>query len=220
MIYVSALVEGLLSFISPCLLPMLPLYVTYFAAGESNRRRTFVNALGFMLGFSLVYIGLGGFAGALGALLWQYEIWVNIITGAIVVALGLHFLGVFRLDFMHKLHGKQANTKELRFGSSLFFGITFAIGCSPCVGPFLGTALMRATQRGGGALSGMLMLLVYSIGLGVPFVACALLMDQLKGAIAFLRRHQKTIRIVSGALLVVMGILMATGLFARLFLFH
>ena len=216
--YLLLFLEGIMTFVSPCLLPMLPVYVSFFAAGEpdnKNKKRALVNALGFVLGFTLVFVALGALAGTAGRLLRQYSFWVNLVTGLIVVVLGLNFLGLLKIGFLNRVGHKNANTKDLRFLSSLLFGLTFSIGWTPCVGAFLGTALMLASQQGG-LLAGVVMLLVYSAGLGVPFVACAVLIDRLKGTLGFLRRHMRAINIISGALLVVVGILMAAGLMERL----
>ena len=216
--YLLLFLEGIMTFVSPCLLPMLPVYVSFFAAGEAdqnNKKRALVNALGFVLGFTLVFVALGAFAGAAGRLLRQYSLWVNLVTGLIVVVLGLNFLGVLKIGFLNRAKHQNADTKDLKFFTSLLFGLTFSIGWTPCVGAFLGTALMLASQQGG-LLTGVVMLLVYSAGLGVPFVVCAVLIDRLKGTLGFLRRHMRVINIVSGALLVVVGILMAAGLMERL----
>lgn len=209
--------EGVITFISPCLLPMLPIYVSYFAAGgeEDNQSiaRTLKNAIGFVLGFTVVFVLLGALAGTLGALLGKYKTIVNIITGAVVVFFGLSFLGVFKLKlfrgFRFSLNSKPG------FLSSTVFGIVFSVGWTPCVGAFLGSALMIAANEGG-ALSGMLMLLVYSLGLGIPFIISALLIDKLRGTFNSIKKHYREINAVSGILLVILGILMATGLFDRL----
>ena len=219
--YFLLFLEGIATFVSPCLLPMLPVYVTFFAAGKADhegqkdKKRALVNALGFVLGFTLVFVALGAFAGTAGRLLLRYALWVNIITGLVVAVLGLNFLGVLKIKFLNQTSRKSANTKDLRFFSSLLFGLTFSIGWTPCVGAFLGAALMMASQQGG-AITGVLMLLVYSLGLGVPFVLSAVLIDRLKGALGFLRRHARGINVASGILLVVMGILMATGVLERM----
>ena len=215
MIYILLFLEGIITFISSCLLPMLPVYLAYFAAGEQNRRRTLLNALGFVAGFSVVFMALGAFAGTLGTLLARHSLIVNIVTGAVVIALGLHFLGLLKLRFLQRLQRPQVNVKQLRFGSSVLFGLAFSVGWTPCVGPWLGAALTQAAQAGG-TLNGMVMLFLFSLGMGLPLIACALLMDQLKGAIAFLRRHQKTIHIASGIVLIILGILMATGVMERI----
>jgi len=213
--YLLLFLEGIITFISPCLLPLLPVYLSFFAAGKASRRRTLANALGFALGFTIVFVALGAFAGTLGRLLREYAAAVNIVTGMVVAVLGLNFMGVLKISFLNRASRKTANTRDLSFFTSVLFGLTFSIGWTPCVGAFLGSALMLAAQQGG-ALRGVLMLLVYSLGLGLPFVASAVLVDRLKGAFAFIKRNYKALNIVSGALLVVMGILMATGLMGRL----
>ncbi|MCL2300530.1 MAG: cytochrome c biogenesis protein CcdA [Firmicutes bacterium] len=218
--YLLLFLEGAATFVSPCLLPMLPVYVSFFAAGQAvdgadgDKKRALVNALGFVLGFTLVFVALGAFAGAAGRLLRRYSFWVNLVTGLVVAVLGLNFLGVLKLGFLNRSGHRRADTQNLRFFSSLLFGLTFSVGWTPCVGAFLGSALMLASQ-GGGTLAGVLMLLVYCAGLGLPFVVCAVLIDRLKGTLAFLKRHMRAINIASGALLVVVGVLMAAGLMGR-----
>ena len=216
--YLILFLEGIMTFVSPCLLPMLPVYVSFFAAGEvdqKNKKRALINALGFVLGFTLVFIALGALAGTAGQLLRRYSLWVNLVTGLIVIVLGLNFMGVLRIGFLNRVGHKSANTKDLRFFSSLLFGLTFSIGWTPCVGAFLGSALALASERGS-MVEGIVMLLVYSAGLGVPFVICAVLLDLLKSTLDFIKRHMRVINIVSGSLLVVVGILMATGLMGQL----
>ncbi len=212
--YLLLFLEGIITFISPCLLPMLPIYISYFAAGESNRKKTFLNSLGFVLGFTLVFVLLGAFAGMVGRLLREYRTGINIVTGLIVIIFGLNTLGILRIGFLNRTVRSSAHTRNLNFFSSCVFGLVFSLGWTPCVGAFLGSALLLAGQQGttGG---GVLMLLVYSLGLGLPFVASALLIDQLKSAFDTLKRHYQIITIVSGILLVIVGLLMATGLMGR-----
>lgn len=207
--------EGIITFISPCLLPMLPIYISFFAAGESNKKKTFTNSLGFVAGFTFVFILLGAFAGTVGKFLQNYGTIVNIITGGIVIVLGLNFMGVLKIGFLNKTAPKTANTQDFNFLSSLLFGIIFSIGWTPCVGAFLGSALMMASRQGG-TVEGILMLLVYSLGLGIPFIISAILIDQLKEAFQFIKRNYNVITFVSGILLIVVGVFMATGLMGRL----
>lgn len=212
--YILLFLEGMITFISPCLLPMLPIYVSYFAGdGERDTRRVIKNALGFILGFTVVFVTLGALAGTVGQLLKQYAVIVNIVTGLIVIFFGLNFLGVFKLNIFKG--AKFSGAKKLGFFSSLLFGVVFSIGWTPCVGAFLGSALMIAANQGH-VVEGMLMLLVYSLGLGIPFFISALLIDRLKGAFSFIKKHYNVINIVSGVLLVAVGLLMATGLFSKL----
>ena len=205
--------EGIITFISPCFLPMLPIYVSYFAGSDKERatKKTLVNALGFVLGFTLVFISLGAFASTLGSFLTKYKTAVNIVTGLIVIFFGLSILGVLKLNFFKGINNPFAG-KELGFFSAMLFGIVFSVGWTPCVGAFLGSALILASQQGK-VLIGVTMLLCYSLGLGVPFIISAMLIDKLKSAFGWIKRHYTVINAVCGALLCLIGVLMMTGLF-------
>ena len=215
MTYFISFLEGIITFISPCLLPMLPVYASYFAGGGTRTvGKTLKNALGFVLGFTLVFVLMGALAGSVGGLLRTYQTWVNLVTGLIVVFFGLHFLGVFKLNLFRGMRGGGAR-KGMGFFSSVLFGFVFSIGWTPCVGAFLGSALMLASQQGS-MVQGILMLLCYALGLGIPFVISAVLIDKLKSTFDFIKRHYRVINLVCGALLVAIGILIATGLLGRL----
>lgn len=212
--YVIAFLEGIITFISPCLLPMLPIYISYFAGGgERSTGKTLKGALGFVTGFTVVFLILGALAGTAGSLLREYQTVVNLVTGLIVVFFGLHFLGVFRLNLFR---GSQwsVNTDNMGFFSAILFGMVFSVGWTPCVGAFLGSALMLASQQAH-IVEGILMLLAYSLGLGIPFVLSAVLIDYLKSAFVWIKTHYKLINNLSGGLLVLVGILMATGTLGR-----
>lgn len=212
--YLLTFLEGIITFISPCLLPMIPIYVLYFAGeGEQKRSKTLANALGFVLGFTLVFLLLGAFAGTLGSLVVRYQRVVNLVAGCIVVLFGLYYLGLF--DKLLRRGGrKQRNIRITGFFSAVLFGVVFSISWTPCVGAFLGSALMLASVQGS-VLSGILLLLCYSAGLGIPFVLSAVLIEYLKGAFDFIKKHYTVINRVCGAFLVAMGVLMATGLLGR-----
>lgn len=213
--YVISFLEGIITFISPCLLPMIPIYITYFAGGgERSVKKSLIGALGFVTGFTIVFVALGALAGTVGSFLKAYQTAVNLISGLIVIFFGLNFLGVFQLNIFKGGTGsmKPHNTGFL---SALLLGIVFSVGWTPCVGAFLGSALMLASQRGH-VLEGVFMLLTYSLGLGIPFILSAVLIDYLKTAFAWIKQHYKVINIVCGSLLVVIGILMATGTLGRL----
>ncbi len=212
--YFISFLEGIITFISPCLLPMIPLYISYFAGGkERNTKKTVKNALGFILGFTIVFVLMGALAGTFGKLLNEYKTIVDIVTGLIVVFFGLNFLGVFKINLFKG--AKKVKTDNLGFFSSMVFGIVFSIGWTPCVGAFLGSALMLAASQGH-VTEGIIMLLLYSLGLGIPFFISAILIDKLRGAFTFIKKHYKIINTVCGALLVMIGVLMATGLFGKL----
>lgn len=214
--YVISFLEGIITFISPCLLPMLPIYISYFAGGgERNIKKTLRNALGFVLGFTIVFVALGALAGSIGALLKEYQTAVNIVSGIIVIFFGLNFLGVFKFNIF-KGSNKKVNTQNMGFFTAMLFGIVFSISWTPCVGAFLGSALMLASQQGH-VVEGIIMLLLYSLGLGIPFILSAVLIDYLKSAFNWIKKHYKIINIICGALLILVGILMATGLIGRMF---
>lgn len=213
--YLISFLEGIITFISPCLLPMLPIYISYFAGGSTqDTKKTVTNALGFVLGFTVVFVAMGALAGTIGSFLRTYQTAVNIISGLIVIAFGLNYLGVLKLN-LFRGGSAQVDTANLGFGSAVVFGIVFSVGWTPCVGAFLGSALMLASQQAHW-LEGMVMLLCYSLGLGIPFLISAVLIDQLKAGFGWIKGHYDIINKVCGVLLVLVGILMATGLMNRL----
>ena len=212
--YVISFLEGIVTFISPCLLPMLPIYISYFAGGgERTTGKTLRCAGGFVLGFTVVFVAMGALAGTLGGLLRQYQTAVNIVSGGVVIFFGLSYLGVVKLNIFKG--SSRALKGELGFFSALIFGVIFSIGWTPCVGAFLGSALMLASQQGH-VLEGMGMLLTYSLGLGIPFLISALLIDYLKTAFGWIKSHYTLINRICGGLLIVIGLLMATGTLGRL----
>ena len=213
--YVISFLEGVVTFISPCLLPMLPIYISYFAGGgERSTVKTLRCAFGFVLGFTAVFVAMGALAGTLGSFLIRYQTIVNIILGGIVILFGLNYLGVLKLNIFRGMQG-QVKTADMNFLSALVFGAVFSVGWTPCVGVFLGSALMLASQQGS-AMVGTLMLLSYSLGLGVPFLISAVLIDQLKGAFNFIKRNYGVVNKICGGLLIAVGVLMATGLLTRM----
>ena len=212
--YVIAFLEGIITFISPCLLPMLPIYISYFAGGgERSIGRTLKGAGGFVTGFTIVFVAMGALAGTVGSFLKEYQTAVNIVSGLVVILFGLSFLGVFKLNIFSGSQ-RSVNTSNMGFFSALLFGMIFSIGWTPCVGAFLGSALVMASQQGH-AVEGMLMLLAYSLGLGIPFILSAVLIDYLKTAFNWIKKNYKLINAISGVLLIIIGILMATGTIGR-----
>ena len=213
--YVIAFLEGIITFISPCLLPMLPIYISYFAGGgQRSTGKTLKGALGFVAGFTVLFVAMGALAGTVGSFLREYQTAVNIISGLIVVVFGLNFLGVFKLNlFQGSQHAVK--TGEMGFFSAFVFGVIFSVGWTPCVGAFLGSALMLASQQAH-VVEGMVMLLAYSLGLGIPFVFSAVLIDYLQGAFGWIKKHYAVINTVSGIALILVGIMMMTGTLGRL----
>lgn len=213
--YVISFLEGIITFISPCLLPMLPIYISYFAGGgERSTKKTLTGAIGFVVGFTVVFTLMGALAGTVGSFLREHQTAVNIASGLVVIFFGLNFLGVFKLN-LGKGSNRSVDTSNMGFFSALLFGVIFSLGWTPCVSTFLGSALMLASQQGS-VLAGTLMLLAYSLGLGIPFIFSAVLIDYLKSAFNWIKRHYDSINKISGGLLILIGILMATGTFGRL----
>ena len=213
--YVIAFLEGIITLISPCLLPMLPIYISYFAGGgERGTKKTLIGALGFVLGFTAVFTSMGALAGTVGSFLREYQTAVNIVSGVVVIFFGLNFLGVFKVN-LFRGSNRAVNTANMGFFSAVLFGIVFSVGWTPCVGAFLGSALMLASQQGH-VVEGTLMLLVYSLGLGIPFLLSAVLIGYLKSTFDWIKRHYNIINKISGGLLVLIGLLMATGMFGRM----
>lgn len=223
MTYLIVFLEGIITFISPCLLPMLPVYLGYFAGDscprgnrpEESLGRTLRNALGFILGFTLVFVAMGAFAGTLGQLLRSHPTAVNLVTGGLVVLFGLHFLGLLPVNLFAFGRGSRAGSRELGFFSAVVFGVVFSLGWTPCVGAFLGSALMLASQSGS-VIQGVVMLLCYSLGLGLPFLLSALLLQRLAGAFLWIKAHYTIINRICGGFLVLVGLAMMTGLLGRL----
>lgn len=205
--YVITFLEGVISFISPCMLPMLPIYISYFAGGSQSRRKIALHAAMFILGFTLIFSALGLFAGTLGAFLARYRTWVNIVCGVLVIIFGLNYLDVIKLPVFRGMRGGREIKGAV---SALMFGVVYSVSLTPCVGAFLGSALMLASSAGG-AVTGLLLLLTYSLGLGVPFFLSALLISRLNAAFGFIKAHYRVINIVCGIFLIVVGLAMAFG---------
>ncbi|MCL2122054.1 MAG: cytochrome c biogenesis protein CcdA [Clostridiales bacterium] len=211
MLYILLFLEGVISFISPCLLPMLPVYISYFA-GENTvngERKVIVSAFGFIIGFTLIFILLGAFAGLSGRLLTRFQTQINIVTGGVVVLFGLHYLGFIKTNLFPSLRSASVRSAS-GFFPAMLLGIVFSVSWTPCVGAFLGSALLLASQQDS-SLQGILMLLCYSIGLGVPFLLSAVMIDKLKTLFTWIKTHYRVINAVSGLFLVAIGILMMTG---------
>lgn len=213
--YLISFLEGTITFISPCLLPMLPIYISYFAGQEEGKSKPIVNSLGFVLGFSIVFTTLGALAGSIGSILVRYGRVLDMVAGSVIILFGLSYLGLFRISFFNRGMKPGGMDPGKGFLQSVLFGMAFSIGWTPCLGTFLGSALMLAASKGS-AVKGIMMLASYSIGLGIPFILSAILIDSLKGAFDFIKRHYRTVEVVSGILLITLGIMMVTGYLGRL----
>ncbi len=210
--FLITFLEGVMSFVSPCMLPMLPVYVSYFAGDRGEKKRVFFHALFFVLGFTSIFCLLGVFAGTIGVFLQRYRRTVDIVSGCIVILFGLRYLEVIRLPFFKGLSSGRAVNGVV---SAFLFGVVYSLSLTPCVGPFLGSAVMLASHADT-VWTGLLLLLTYSVGLGLPFILSAVLIDRLRGAFSWVKRHYRTIDWICGGFLILVGVMMAFGCLDRL----
>lgn len=200
-------IEGIASFLSPCVLPMLPMYVSYFAGQDKNLKRTVINSLGFVLGFTIIFVLLGVFASTLGKLITANSKYINIIFGIIVILFGLHYMGILNIKILNKSRGIKKNNDKLSFFSAIIFGIIFSVCWTPCVGVFLSSALMMSATSEN-VLKGGLMLLIYSIGLGIPFLLTSIFLERLKSTFNLIKKHYNVINKIAGIILIFSGIIL------------
>jgi cytochrome c-type biogenesis protein len=213
----TAIFAGFLSFISPCVLPLIPGYLSFISgvsiedltSKEKSRDHLFrvvINTLFFVVGFSLVFILLGATATWIGEALHEHMSWFNKIAGALVFLFGLHVAGVFKIKALNYEKRFDTGSKKMGIIGSLIIGVAFAFGWTPCIGPILGSILTLAAQQNS-VNSGIMLLAFYSAGLGVPFILTALLFNYLIGAFGFIKRHFRTVELISGGLLMIVGVL-------------
>lgn len=207
--------EGVLSFVSPCIFPMLPVYFMYLggtSGGEKNTGRLIRNTLGFIAGFTVIFVLLGATASALGQLLRDYREILQRGSGIIMIVFGLHFMGILKIGALNRTKVRNVSTQNLNFFTSMVFGFAFSFGWTPCLGPFLGSSLMLASQTST-LYEGIFLLLLFSLGLGIPFFLMAMLFPWMGFLNRFIRKHLNTIKMMSGILLIIIGLLLALDLF-------
>ena len=209
--YLITFIEGIASFISPCILPMIPMYISYFATQDKSIKNTLLNSMGFVLGFTIIFVILGIFAGTLGMIISKYSFYINIILGIILILLGLNYIGVINIKILNKTKGNNQDNKYLSFLKAVLFGMIFSISWTPCVGAFLGSALIMAATYGS-IVKGVILLLTYSIGLGIPFIITAIFIEKLKQTFDFIKKNYRIINKIAGGILLVTGILIMFGL--------
>ena len=200
--FLITFMEGVISFISPCMLPLLPVYVSYFAGGSDKKKNTFLHALLFVLGFSLVFMSLGLFAGSLGSFVKGHQTVVGIVCGILLILFGIFYLSGANLPFFKGFKG--FGDKPLNAFFSFLFGLIYALNLTPCVGTFLASALMMA-GRSGSALKGMLLLFTYALGMGIPFLLSAMLLSQLRTVFGFIKKHYGVVNLLCGIFLILVG---------------
>ncbi len=219
----AAFLAGLVSFASPCVLPLVPSYITFITGVSFDelttedktgriRRLTILHSLAFILGFSLVFIALGATATAAGKFLREYQDVLRQVGGVLIILFGLYLTGVLKIAALSREAKFRMTSKPLGLFGSVLVGITFAAGWTPCIGPILASILLYAStsEKAG---TGILLLSVYSLGLGVPFFLASLGMNSFLAASKKLRSSLRTIEIVSGVILIVFGIALVTNLF-------
>lgn len=204
--YIFTFIEGIASFISPCVLPMLPIYISYFI-GEDNKKtsKAVKNSIGFVLGFTIVFIFLSIFASKVGGIISNNIKYFKIIFGIIIILFGLNYIGLINIKFLNKISSKNSKIKDLNFIKSIFFGMLFSISWTPCIGTFLASALLLVAKNQD-MIKGIILILLYSIGLGIPFIISAVLLEKLKDVFNFIKKHYDIIKKISGIILIIMGI--------------
>jgi cytochrome c-type biogenesis protein len=236
--YVAAFGAGILSFISPCVLPLVPGYISYISGVSfedmkalsapgggapdavrkdtaRSRRQILVTSAAFVVGFSIVFIGFGASATALGHALTRYKPVLEKVAGVLVILFGLHLAGIFRIRWLDKDTRVQTSRRPAGPFGALVVGVAFAFGWTPCIGPILGGILTIAGSKST-VREGIVLLAIYSAGLGIPFLLTSLAIDRFFIASARIRKYYKAIEVVSGALLVVLGLLIFTNRFTIL----
>jgi cytochrome c-type biogenesis protein len=218
--YPAALLAGVLSFFSPCILPLIPAYFTFItglsldeltqARNAATRLRVIISTLSYVLGFSLVFILMGASASLLGSTVFEYRDWIRIIGGVVIIVLGIHMTGVIRLRALEFEHRLQIQKKPLHMLGTFLVGMAFGAGWSPCIGPLLGSILIVAGNQATVA-NGIGLLAVYAAGLAIPFLILSIFIDSLLGFIKKASWSIKYINVTAGVLLVIMGLLLVTN---------
>lgn len=221
-----AFLAGFLSFLSPCVLPLVPSYITFITGisfedltGKTDRKRvqflTITNSLAFIFGFSSIFIMLGASSSVIGNFLFAYQEWIRIIGGILVIMFGLFVAGFIRLDFLTRERKFHMGGKPAGYFGSFFIGMTFAAAWTPCIGPILGSILLYAGSQGSASF-GLKLLAVYSLGLAIPFLIASIGINSFLSYSAKLRKYMRWIMIASGLLLIIFGILLLTDNISQL----
>lgn len=203
--YLITFVEGLASFISPCILPVIPVYISYFSTQNKSMKKSLINSIGFVIGFSIIFILLGVFASTFGVLIHKYANYVNIVLGLFLIIIGLNYMEIIRVKLFSKSREIKKSKKDLTLISSILFGIFFSLSWTPCVGAFLSSALILASTTGS-VLKGTLLLVLYSLGLAIPFVITTLFMERVKTTFNFIKKHYNIVNKFAGSILLFSGL--------------
>ena len=200
--YLFTFLEGIASFISPCMLPMLPIYISYFAGNKENKKsRTLFNSIGFVIGFTLVFILFSILASTFGNIVTGISKYVKVIFGILIIIIGLNYMSILNIKQVEN----KASVKDLNFFKALIFGIMFSISWTPCIGSFLTSALLLVAEKST-IIKGIVLMLLYSLGLGIPFIISAVIIDKLKNVFDFIKKNYNKFEKISGVILIIMGI--------------
>ncbi|SPQ01332.1 Cytochrome c-type biogenesis protein CcdA [Candidatus Sulfobium mesophilum] len=216
-----AFLAGIFSFLSPCVLPLVPSYVSFITGisfedlKEGTDRKkirflTITNSLAFICGFSLIFIALGASSSVVGQFFFNYQDWIRIIGGVLVIFFGLFVSGIIKMDFLTRERKFHVSGKPAGYVGSFLVGMTFAAAWTPCIGPILGTILLYASSHGSAAY-GFKLLSVYSLGLALPFFLSSLMFNTFLSYSVKIRKYMRVVMLSSGALLIVFGILLLTN---------
>ena len=204
--YLFTFLAGLASFVSPCILPILPVYISYFAGREEKKvSRAVINSIGFVIGFSVTFILLGIFASSFGNFVYSKIKYAKIIFGIIIIILGFNYMELIKLNFLNKSSGIRIRLKDFNFIKAILFGIGFSVSYTPCVGTFLTSALLQIAD-GKNLMEGVFLMTLFSLGLGVPFIVSAFFIEKLKDVFDIIKNHYSIVKKISGVVLVVMGV--------------
>ena len=204
--YLLIFLEGIASFISPCLLPMIPIYIAYFTGeNEKNLKGAIINSIGFVLGFTIIFMILSIFASQLGGFISANMKYFKILFGILIIVFGLNYMEILKIKFLNKATNIEFDKKNLNFLKSLLFGMIFSISWTPCIGAFLSSALLLIAKNQD-LVKGIILILIYSVGLGIPFIISTILIEKIKGVFNFIKKNYGIIRKISGVLLILMGI--------------
>jgi cytochrome c-type biogenesis protein len=217
--YIGAFLGGVLSFLSPCVLPLIPSYVSFitgisfedFKSGDKAliRKLTIINSSAFVAGFSTIFIVLGISSSFIGSIFAFYYDWIRIVGGIIIILFGLYVMGILKVGFLASEHRIHLKSKPRGYAGSFIVGLTFGAGWTPCIGPILGAILLVASTSGS-AMYGFKLLLVYSAGLAIPFIATSLIINTFLSHFAAIQKYMRLIMILSGLLLIGFGVILLT----------
>ena len=204
--FVMIFLEGIASFISPCILPLIPIYVSYFAGKEEKKTsRAVINSIGFVIGFTIVFTLLAVVSNKLGNAIYGSQKYIRVVFGILAIIIGLTYMDVIKFNIFSKFKKFEMNLNNLNFLKSILFGMLFSISMTPCLGIFLSSALILIAS-GTEFYKGLLLIITFSLGLGIPFIISSFLIDKLKRTFDFIKSHYRVVKIISGMILIVMGL--------------